>query len=130
MLLGIDVNIDNYSKWKEEYQSAIFWKKTGMWMFLGSIGGMLISNSTVGPCPDYIEKGYETEYDCQSVESPTGRLFFSTFLAGGMVGGTLWAIYGIDEYLIKEKGIKKNYPLSLSIFPSNNGISLSLTYNF
>jgi len=101
-----------------------------MWMFLGSIGGMLISNSTVGPCPDYIEKGYETEYDCQSVESPTGRLFFSTFLAGGMVGGTLWAIYGIDEYLIKEKGIKKNYPLSLSIFPSNNGISLSLTYNF
>ena len=53
LLLGIDVNIENYSKWKEEYQSAIFWEKTGMWVFMGSLVGGFISNATREACPDY-----------------------------------------------------------------------------
>ena len=80
LMLGIDVNVENYSKWKEEYQSAIFWKKTGMWVFLGSVGGGFISNVTREKCPDYKEKGYEKESDCRNVESPTGSLFFSAFV--------------------------------------------------
>ena len=130
LLLGIDVNIENYSKWKEEYQSAIFWEKTGMWVFMGSLVGGFISNATREACPDYKEKGYEKESDCQNVESPTGSLFFSTFVGGMVVGGTLWWMFDNKESALKETGIKKNYPLSLSFFPYNNGISLSLAYNF
>ena len=130
LLLGIDVNIEKYSKWKEEYQSATFWKKTGMWVFLGSVGGGFISNVTREKCPDYKEKGYEKESDCRNVESPTGSLFFSGFVGGMIVGGTLWWMYDNKESAIRETGIKKNYPLSLSVFPSNNGISLSVAYNF
>ena len=130
LMLGIDVNVENYSKWKEEYQSAIFWRKTGMWVTIGSTAGLFISNATREACPDYQEKGYEKEADCQNVESPTGTLFFSAFLGGIIAGGTIWWMYDDKEIAMKETGIKKNYPLSLSFFPSNNEISLSVTYNF
>ena len=130
LMLGIDVNVENYSKWKEEYQSAIFWRKTGMWVTIGSTAGLFISNATREACPDYQEKGYEKEADCQNVESPTGTLFFSAFLGGIIAGGTIWWMYDDKESAMKETGIKKNYPLSLSFFPSNNEISLSVTYNF
>ena len=130
LMLGIDVNVENYSKWKEDYQSAIFWRKTGMWVTMGSTAGLFISNATREACPDYREKGYEEEADCQNVESPTGTLFFSAFLGGIIAGGTIWWMYDDKEIAMKETGIKKNYPLSLSFFPSNNEISLSVTYNF
>jgi len=130
LMLGIDVNVENYSKWKEEYQSAIFWRKTGMWVTMGSTAGLFISNATREACPDYQEKGYEKEADCQNVESPTGTLFFSAFLGGIIAGGTIWWMYDDKEIAMKETGIKKNYPLSLSFFPSNNESSLSVTYNF
>ena len=130
LMLGIDVNVENYSKWKEEYQSAIFWRKTGMWVTMGSTAGLFISNATREACPDYQEKGYEKEADCQNVESPTGTLFFSAFLGGTIAGGTIWWMYDDKEIAMKETGIKKNYPLSLSFLPSNNEISLSVTYNF
>ena len=130
LMLGIDVNVENYSKWKEEYQSAIFWRKTGMWVTIGSTAGLFISNATREACPDYKEKGYEEEGDCQNVENPTGTLFFSAFLGGIIAGGTIWWMYDGQESAMKETGIKKNYPLSLSFFPSNNEISLSVTYNF
>ena len=130
LMLGIDVNVENYSKWKEEYQSAIFWRKTGMWVTIGSTAGLFISNATREACPDYQEKGYEKEADCQNVESPTGTLFFSAFLGGIIAGGTIWWMYDDKEIAMKETGIKKNYPLSLSFLPSNNEISLSVTYNF
>ena len=130
LMLGIDVNVENYSKWKEDYQSAIFWRKTGMWVTMGSTAGLFISNATREACPDYQEKGYEKESDCQNVESPTGTLFFSAFLGGIIAGGTIWWMYDGQESAMKETGIKKNYPLSLSFFPYNNGISLSVAYNF
>ena len=130
LMLGIDVNVENYSKWKEEYQSAIFWRKTGMWVTMGSTAGLFISNATREACPDYQEKGYEKEADCQNVESPTGTLFFSAFLGGIIAGGTIWWMYDDKEIAMKETGIKKNYPLSLSFLPSNNEISLGVTYNF
>ena len=130
LMLGIDVNVENYSKWKEDYQSAIFWRKTGMWVTMGSTAGLFISNATREACPDYQEKGYEKEADCQNVESPTGTLFFSAFLGGIIAGGTIWWMYDGQESAMKETGIKKNYPLSLSFFPSNNEISLSVSYNF
>ena len=130
LMLGIDVNVENYSKWKEDYQSAIFWRKTGMWVTIGSTAGLFISNATREACPDYQEKGYEKEADCQNVESPTGTLFFSAFLGGIIAGGTIWWMYDGQESAMKETGIKKNYPLSLSFLPSNNEISLSVTYNF
>ena len=130
LMLGIDVNVENYSKWKEDYQSAIFWRKTGMWVTMGSTAGLFISNATREACPDYQEKGYEKEADCQNVESPTGTLFFSAFLGGIIAGGTIWWMYDGQESVMKETGIKKNYPLSLSFFPSNNEISLSVSYNF
>ena len=130
LMLGIDVNVENYSKWKEDYQSAIFWRKTGMWVTMGSTAGLFISNATREACPDYQEKGYEKEADCQNVESPTGTLFFSAFLGGIIAGGTIWWMYDDQESAMKETGIKKNYPLSLSFLPSNNEISLSVTYNF
>ena len=130
LMLGIDVNVENYSKWKEDYQSAIFWRKTGMWVTMGSTAGLFISNATREACPDYQEKGYEKEADCQNVESPTGTLFFSAFLGGIIAGGTIWWMYDDKEIAMKETGIKRNYPLSLSFFPSNNEISLSVTYNF
>ena len=130
LMLGIDVNVENYSKWKEDYQSAIFWRKTGMWVTMGSTAGLFISNATREACPDYQEKGYEKEADCQNVESPTGTLFFSAFLGGIIAGGTIWWMYDDKEIAMKETGIKNNYPLSLSFFPSNNEISLSVTYNF
>ena len=130
LMLGIDVNVENYSKWKEDYQSAIFWRKTGMWVTMGSTAGLSISNATREACPDYQEKGYEKEADCQNVESPTGTLFFSAFLGGIIAGGTIWWMYDGQESAMKETGIKKNYPLSLSFLPSNNEISLSVTYNF
>ena len=130
LMLGIDVNVENYSKWKEEYQSAIYWRKTGMWLTIGSTVGLFISNATREACPDYKEKGYEEEVDCQNVESPTGTLFFSAFLGGIIAGGTIWWMYDDKEITMKETGIKKNYPLSLSFLPSNNEISLSVTYNF
>ena len=130
LMLGIDVNVENYSKWKEDYQSAIFWRKTGMWVTMGSTAGLFISNATREACPDYQEKGYEKEADCQNVESPTGTLFFSAFLGGIIAGGTIWWMYDDKEIAMKETGIKNNYPLSLSFLPSNNEISLSVTYNF
>ena len=130
LMLGIDVNVENYSKWKEDYQSAIFWRKTGMWVTIGSTAGLFISNATREACPDYQEKGYEKEADCQNVESPTGTLFFSAFLGGIIAGGTIWWMYDGQESAMKETGIKKNYPLSLSFLPSNNEISLSVSYNF
>ena len=130
LMLGIDVNVENYSKWKEDYQSAIFWRKTGMWVTIGSTAGLFISNATREACPDYREKGYEEEADCQNVESPTGTLFFSAFLGGIIAGGTIWWMYDDKEIAMKETGIKKNYPLSLSFLPSNNEISLSVSYNF
>ena len=130
LMLGIDVNVENYSKWKEDYQSAIFWRKTGMWVTMGSTAGLFISNATREACPDYQEKGYEKEADCQNVESPTGTLFFSAFLGGIIAGGTIWWMYDDKESAMKETGIKKNYPLSLSFFPSKNEISLSVSYNF
>ena len=130
LMLGIDVNVENYSKWKEDYQSAIFWRKTGMWVTIGSTAGLFISNATREACPDYREKGYEKEADCQNVESPTGTLFFSTFLGGIIAGGTIWWMYDDKEIAMKETGINKNYPLSLSFLPSNNEISLSVSYNF
>ena len=128
LMLGIDVNVENYSKWKEEYQSAIFWRKTGMWVTMGSTAGLFISNATREACPDYQEKGYEKEADCQNVESPTGTLFFSAFLGGIIAGGTIWWMYDGQESAMKETGIKKNYPLSLSFLPSNNEISVSYTH--
>ena len=130
LMLGIDVNVENYSKWKEDYQSAIFWRKTGMWVTIGSTAGLFISSATREACPDYREKGYEEEADCQNVESPTGTLFFSAFLGGIIAGGTIWWMYDGQESAMKETGIKKNYPLSLSFLPSNNEISLSVSYNF
>ena len=107
LMLGIDVNVEIYSKWKEEYQSAIFWRKTGMWVTIGSTAGLFISNATREACPDYKEKGYEEEADCQNVESPTGKLFFSAFLGGIIAGGTIWWMYDGQESAMKETGIKK-----------------------
>jgi hypothetical protein len=115
ILREIDVNSENYSKWekeysgwKEEYQSAIYWENVWKWTHRGTLVFSLFSI------------GLE--------ENPTNTLFISASLVGAVIGTTLWWINSNRVKTLREKGIEKNYPLVFSIIPSNNKISLNVTY--
>ena len=115
ILREIDVNSENYSKWekeysgwKEEYQSAIYWENVWKWTHRGTLVFSLFSI------------GLE--------ENPTNTLFVSASMVGAVIGTTLWWINSIRVNTLREKGIGKNYPLVFSIIPSNNKISLNVTY--
>jgi len=115
ILREIDVNSENYSKWekeysgwKEEYQSAIYWENVWKWTHRGTLVFSLFSI------------GLE--------ENPTKTLFISASLVGAVIGTTLWWINSNRVKTLREKGIEKNYPLVFSIIPSNNKISLNVTY--
>ena len=115
ILREIDVNSENYSKWekeysgwKEEYQSAIYWENVWKWTHRGTLVFSLFSI------------GLE--------ENPTNTLFISASMVGAVIGTTLWWINSIRVNTLREKGIGKNYPLVFSIIPSNNKISLNVTY--
>jgi len=141
ILREIDVNSENYSKWekysklekeysgwKEEYQSAIYWENVWKWTHRGTLAFFLLSIGLEGACPDYKEKGYESENKCRSKENPTNTLFISASMVGAVIGTTLWWINSNRVKTLREKGIEKNYPLVFSIIPSNNKISLNVTY--
>ena len=115
ILREIDVNSENYSKWekeysgwKEEYQSAIYWENVWKWTHRGTLAFFLLSI------------GLE--------ENPTNTLFISASMVGAVIGTTLWWINSNRVKTLREKGIEKNYPLVFSIIPSNNKISLNVTY--
>ena len=115
ILREIDVNSENHSKWekeysgwKEEYQSAIYWENVWKWTHRGTLVFSLFSI------------GLE--------ENPTNTLFISASLVGAVIGTTLWWINSNRVKTLREKGIEKNYPLVFSIIPSNNKISLNVTY--
>ena len=115
ILREIDVNSENYSKWekeysgwKEEYQSAIYWENVWKWTHRGTLVFSLFSI------------GLE--------ENPTNTLFISASMVGAVIGTTLWWINFNRVKTLREKGIEKNYPLVFSIIPSNNKISLNVTY--
>ena len=115
ILREIDVNSENYSNWekeysgwKEEYQSAIYWENVWKWTHRGTLVFSLFSI------------GLE--------ENPTNTLFISASLVGAVIGTTLWWINSNRVKTLREKGIEKNYPLVFSIIPSNNKISLNVTY--
>ena len=115
ILREIDVNSENYSKWekeysgwKEEYQSAIYWENVWKWTHRGTLVFSLFSI------------GLE--------ENPTNTLFVSASMVGAVIGTTLWWINSNRVKTLREKGIEKNYPLVFSIIPSNNKISLNVTY--
>ncbi|SVC16661.1 uncharacterized protein METZ01_LOCUS269515 [marine metagenome] len=115
ILREIDVNSENYSKWekeysgwKEEYQSAIYWENVWKWTHRGTLVFSLFSI------------GLE--------ENPTNTLFISASMVGAVIGTTLWWINSNRVKTLREKGIEKNYPLVFSIIPSNNKISLNVTY--
>ena len=115
ILREIDVNSENYSKWekeysgwKEEYQSAIYWENVWKWTHRGTLVFSLFSI------------GLE--------ENPTNTLFISASMVGAVIGTTLWWINSNRVKTLREKGIDKNYPLVFSIIPSNNKISLNVTY--
>ena len=115
ILREIDVNSENYSNWekeysgwKEEYQSAIYWENVWKWTHRGTLVFSLFSI------------GLE--------ENPTNTLFISASMVGAVIGTTLWWINSNRVKTLREKGIGKNYPLVFSIIPSNNKISLNVTY--
>ena len=115
ILQEVDVNSENYSKWekeysgwKEEYQSAIYWENVWKWTHRGTLVFSLFSI------------GLE--------ENPTNTLFISASMVGAVIGTTLWWINSNRVKTLREKGIEKNYPLVFSIIPSNNKISLNVTY--
>ena len=115
ILREIDVISENYSNWekeysgwKEEYQSAIYWENVWKWTHRGTLVFSLFSI------------GLE--------ENPTNTLFISASLVGAVIGTTLWWINSNRVKTLREKGIEKNYPLVFSIIPSNNKISLNVTY--
>jgi hypothetical protein len=115
ILREIDVNSENYSKWekeysgwKEEYQSAIYWENVWKWTHRVTLVFSLFSI------------GLE--------ENPTNTLFISASMVGAVIGTTLWWINSNRVKTLREKGIEKNYPLVFSIIPSNNKISLNVTY--
>ena len=115
ILREIDVNSENYSKWekeysgwKEEYQSANYWENVWKWTHRGTLVFSLFSI------------GLE--------ENPTNTLFISASMVGAVIGTTLWWINSNRVKTLREKGIEKNYPLVFSIIPSNNKISLNVTY--
>ena len=115
ILREIDVNSENYSNWekeysgwKEEYQSAIYWENVWKWTHRGTLVFSLFSI------------GLE--------ENPTNTLFISASMVGAVIGTTLWWINSNRVKTLREKGIEKNYPLVFSIIPSNNKISLNVTY--
>ena len=115
ILREIDVNSENHSKWekeysgwKEEYQSAIYWENVWKWTHRGTLVFSLFSI------------GLE--------ENPTNTLFISASMVGAVIGTTLWWINSNRVKTLREKGIEKNYPLVFSIIPSNNKISLNVTY--
>jgi len=115
ILREIDVNSEIYSKWekeysgwKEEYQSAIYWENVWKWTHRGTLVFSLFSI------------GLE--------ENPTNTLFISASMVGAVIGTTLWWINSNRVKTLREKGIEKNYPLVFSIIPSNNKISLNVTY--
>ena len=115
ILREVDVNSENYSKWekeysgwKEEYQSAIYWENVWKWTHRGTLVFSLFSI------------GLE--------ENPTNTLFVSASMVGAVIGTTLWWINSNRVKTLREKGIEKNYPLVFSIIPSNNKISLNVTY--
>ena len=115
ILQEVDVNSENYSKWekeysgwKEEYQSAIYWENVWKWTHRGTLVFSLFSI------------GLE--------ENPTNTLFVSASMVGAVIGTTLWWINSNRVKTLREKGIEKNYPLVFSIIPSNNKISLNVTY--
>jgi hypothetical protein len=115
ILREIDVNSENYSKWekeysgwKEEYQSAIYWENVWKWTHRGTLVFSLFSI------------GLE--------ENPTNTLFISASMVGAVIGTTLWWINSNRVKTLREKGIEKNYHLVFSIIPSNNKISLNVTY--
>ena len=93
LMLGIDVNVENYSKWKEDYQSAIFWRKTGMWVTMGSTAGLFISNATREACPDYQEKGMRKRQIVKMLKVLRAHYFSVPFwvelLPGGLYGGCM-----------------------------------------
>ena len=135
ILREIDVNSENYSKWekeysgwKEEYQSAIYWENVWKWTHRGTLAFFLLSIGLEGACPDYKERGYESEKECRSKERATEILLVSASLVGTVIGTTLWWINSNRVKTLREKGIEKNYPLVFSIIPSNNKISLNVTY--
>ena len=115
ILREIDVISENYSNWekeysgwKEEYQSAIYWENVWKWTHRGTLVFSLFSI------------GLE--------ENPTNTLFISASMVGAVIGTTLWWINSNRVNTLREKGIEKNYPLVFSIIPSNNKISLNVTY--
>ena len=115
ILREIDVNSENHSKWekeysgwKEEYQSAIYWENVWKWTHRGTLVFSLFSI------------GLE--------ENPTNTLFISASMVGAVIGTTLWWINSNRVKTLREKGIEKNYPLVFSIIPSKNTISLNVTY--
>ena len=115
ILREIDVNSGNHSKWekeysgwKEEYQSAIYWENVWKWTHRVTLVFSLFSI------------GLE--------ENPTNTLFVSASMVGAVIGTTLWWINSNRVKTLREKGIEKNYPLVFSIIPSNNKISLNVTY--
>ena len=115
ILREIDVISENYSNWekeysgwKEEYQSAIYWENVWKWTHRGTLVFSLFSI------------GLE--------ENPTNTLFISASMVGAVIGTTLWWINSNRVKTLREKGIEKNYPLVFSIIPSNNKISLNVTY--
>ena len=115
ILQEVDVNSENYSKWekgysgwKEEYQSAIYWENVWKWTHRGTLVFSLFSI------------GLE--------ENPTNTLFVSASMVGAVIATTLWWINSNRVKTLREKGIDKNYPLVFSIIPSNNKISLNVTY--
>ena len=115
ILREIDVNSENHSKWekeysgwKEEYQSAIYWENVWKWTHRVTLVFSLFSI------------GLE--------ENPTNTLFISASMVGAVIGTTLWWINSNRVKTLREKGIEKNYPLVFSIIPSNNKISLNVTY--
>ena len=135
ILREIDVNSENYSKWekeysgwKEEYQSAIYWENVWKWTHRVTLVFSLFSIGLEGECPDYKERGYESEKKCRSEERATEILLVSASLVGTVIGTTLWWINSNRVKTLREKGIEKNYPLVFSIIPSNNKISLNVTY--
>ena len=130
LLSSAGYNNENYSKWREEYQSASFWKETGMWSTRLSIAIFFLSIGLEGQCPDYLEKGFDSAYKCQMREYPFTALLFSTSLLGLISGPSIWWKNAYKVRSMKFEGINKNYPLLFSLFPSENGFFLKANYHF
>ena len=125
LLSSTEVGDQNYSKWREEYQSASFWKETGMWSTRLSIAIFFLSIGLEGQCPDYLEKGFDNAYKCQLSEYPATALLFTTSVAGMIAGPSLWWFNAH-----KLRTIKGNPPVLLSLFPSRNGLLINVSFHF